>query len=96
MSLTVLTSKDVKHILDNLSIQDVERLQDSMRKALHEYSTGSQDNDACAEHQPERTVVVSPGGPTTLFMPSTSSSAIGMKGKYFMNDLLSTATYIVF
>lgn len=83
MPLTILSGQDVKDILHNLSIADVEELQRTMRTALHEYSTGTQEDDACATHQPERTVLVSSSGATTLFMPSTSNTAIGMKGMLF-------------
>ncbi|KAI9729639.1 MAG: hypothetical protein M1818_008442 [Claussenomyces sp. TS43310] len=79
MSLTVLTDVDVKTLLGHLTLSDVDILQDSLRKALHEFSTGTQEKDACADHQPERTVLQSPNGTTTLFMPSTSASGIGMK-----------------
>jgi hypothetical protein len=85
MPLTVLSDTDVKNLLRNLTLHDVEKFQASLRLALHEYSTGTQDNDACATHQPERTSVKSANGTTTLFMPSTNTSGIGMKG--IQNDL---------
>jgi hypothetical protein len=80
MPLTVLSGENVKDLLDHLTISDVEALQKSLRQALHEYSTGTQEDDACASHQPERTSMQSHNGATTLFMPSASSSGIGMKG----------------
>jgi len=58
----------------------VKELQLSMRNALHEYATGTTNSGACAENQPERTVIESNNGTTTLFMPSTSSSGLGIKG----------------
>ncbi|KAL5353491.1 hypothetical protein ACLOAV_001528 [Pseudogymnoascus australis] len=79
MSLTVLTDADVCEVLERLTIDDAHALQKSLRKALHEYSTGTQGEAACAMHQPERTAMMAPSGKTTLFMPSTSSSGIGMK-----------------
>ncbi|KFY35363.1 hypothetical protein V494_05958 [Pseudogymnoascus sp. VKM F-4513 (FW-928)] len=79
MPLTVLTDADVCEVLDSLTIDDAHALQKSLRKALHEYSTGTQGQAACAMHQPERTAMMAPSGKTTLFMPSTSSSGIGMK-----------------
>jgi hypothetical protein len=90
MPLTVLTKQDVKDILHDLSIQDVGRLQNALRNALHEYSTGTQESDGCARNQPERTVVVSPTGATTLFMPSTSSTGVGMKGAVCSQELIMT------
>jgi hypothetical protein len=80
MPLTVLSYKDVKELLDGLSIADVEVLLGSLRKALHEYSTGTQGGGACVGPQPERTSIQSPNGTTTLFMPATSPAGIGMKG----------------
>lgn len=80
MPLTVLSDADVKEVLESLTRADVETLQQSLRKALHDYSTGTQENDACSSQQPERTSHVSPNGLTMLFMPSTSSTGIGMKG----------------
>jgi hypothetical protein len=81
MPLTVLSDSDVKELLDSLTRADVEDLQQSLRRALHDYSTGTQDNDACSSQQPERISHVSPNGLTMLFMPSTSSTGVGMKGK---------------
>lgn len=81
MPLTVLSDADVCEVLENLTVADVHGLQKSLRKALHEYSTGTQEEAACAMHQPERTSMLAPSGATTLFMPSTSSSGIGMKGQ---------------
>lgn len=79
MSLTILSDKDVKGLLGNLTADDFNDLQKSMRQALHQYSTGTQEEDICALHQPKRTVLESKNGTTTLFMPSTSSQSIGMK-----------------
>ncbi|KAB8299858.1 hypothetical protein EYC80_000104 [Monilinia laxa] len=79
MTLTVLTDSDVQHLLRDLTLRDLEGFQDKMRQALHEYSTGTQDDDCCSVHQPKRTVLESRNQKTTLFMPSTSSAGIGMK-----------------
>lgn len=78
--LTILSDENVADILENLTIEDVKGFQESLRQALHEYSTGTQDQAACASHQPERTSVVSAQGVTSLFMPSVSSSGLGIKG----------------
>jgi hypothetical protein len=82
MSLTVLTDGNVKSLLENLTTQEVKDMQKSLREALHVFSTGTQADDACASHQPERTSLKSAGGTTTLFMPSSSSAGIGMKGEH--------------
>ena len=82
MPLTILTDSNVKDLLHNLTKQDVESLQASLQNALHEYSTGTTNAGACAQNQPNRTVMESKSGTTTLFMPSTSSTGIGMKGTH--------------
>jgi ornithine cyclodeaminase/alanine dehydrogenase-like protein (mu-crystallin family) len=89
MPLTILSDTNVKDILESLTRTDVEALQQSLRKALHDYSTGTQENDACSSQQPERTSHVSPNGLTTLFMPSTSATSIGMKGIFLVPCALS-------
>lgn len=80
MALTILSDENVKRILENLTLEDVEKLQNSLRKALHEYSTGTQEQSGCSDNQPDRTSIIA-NGRTTLFMPSTASSSIGMKGR---------------
>jgi len=80
MTLTVLSDSDVREVLDSLTVENVLVLQKCLRKALHEYSTGTQGKAASAMHQPERTVAQLPNGTTTLFMPAISSEGIGMKG----------------
>lgn len=80
MPLTVLTDNDVKDLLDTLTKEDVEELQQSLRVSLHEYSTSIQDTGCAAKRQPQRTVIQSPMGRTSLFMPSTSSLGLGIKG----------------
>jgi hypothetical protein len=80
MPLTVLSDLNVKELLESLTQADVEALQKSLRQALHEYSTGTQDDAACASQQPERMSHTSHDGLTMLVMPSISSSGLGMKG----------------
>lgn len=79
MPLTVLTDSNVKEILDNLTKDETEVFQKAMRDCLHEYATASTASASAAENQPNRTVIESPNGNTTLFMPSTNSNSIGMK-----------------
>lgn len=80
MGLTVLTDANVKDILQSLDREELMGLQSSLREALHEYATGTTSSGAAAANQPNRTVIESNSGTTTLFMPSQSSSSIGMKG----------------
>ncbi|RFU31661.1 hypothetical protein B7463_g4690, partial [Scytalidium lignicola] len=79
MPLTLLSDRDTKEILHGLTFEQLERFQDSLRQALHEFSTGTQDEGACSIHQPMRTAMQGKDGSTTLFMPSASSSSIGVK-----------------
>ena len=83
MPLTVLTDNDVKDLLDTLNREDIQALQQSLRVSLHEYSTSIQDYGCAAKRQPQRTSIQSPNGVTSLFMPSTSSLGLGMKGEWF-------------
>jgi hypothetical protein len=97
MPLTVLSDPNIRELLDSLTLDDVYQLQASLRQALHEYSTGTQ--GACSLHQPERSSLQSPNGTTTLFMPSTSSAGIGMKGSqasssFLPSHLLPSRIYI--
>lgn len=87
MPLTILTDENVKEILHSLDREELTSLQSSMRVALHEYATGTTSSGAAAANQPNRTVIESSNGTTTLFMPSTSSSGIGMKGIVSRNTL---------
>jgi hypothetical protein len=77
--LTILSDSDVKKILHSLTIKEVDRLQQALRRSLDDYSRGQQNQDESAENQPARTTIES-GNNTTLFMPSISSSGIGIKG----------------
>ncbi|TAQ88040.1 hypothetical protein B7494_g3653 [Chlorociboria aeruginascens] len=89
MSLTILSDSNVKDIIENLAYGELKEMQESMSKALHEYATGNQGDDACADQQPGRTVMSSAKYNTTsLFMPSRSSRGIGMKGSSSQIPLL--------
>ena len=80
-SLTILNDAEVKEILHGLAREEVETMQKTLRNALHEYSTNANnDKEECSFQQPERQQLDRKNGTTTLFMPSTSSSGIGMKG----------------
>ncbi|KAI1763916.1 ornithine cyclodeaminase [Hypoxylon sp. FL1150] len=80
MSLTVLSDEQIRGLLENLSSNEVDKFIDTLRNALHEYSTGTQSIDDGVIHQPERTSVHSnTTGATTLFMPSFSASGHAIK-----------------
>ncbi|KAI5923419.1 UbiD family decarboxylase [Camillea tinctor] len=79
MTLAVLSEDDVRQLLENLSHDEAETLADTLRCALHEYSTGTQVIDTGLVHQPERTSIHSSAtGATTLFVPSCSPSVVSV------------------
>jgi hypothetical protein len=82
MSLTVLSDEVIRNLLENLTREEVESFADTLRCALHEYSTGTQAIDDSFFHQPERISVHSDyTGATTLFMPTISPIGHGVKGQ---------------
>ena len=81
MSLTVLSDEQIRYLLENLSHEEAEGFVETLRNALHEYSTGTQSIKDGVVHQPERTSVHSnTTGATTLFMPSYSTLGHAVKG----------------
>ncbi|KAK5662097.1 hypothetical protein OQA88_10212, partial [Cercophora sp. LCS_1] len=76
MPVTILSDAQIRTLLENLSLEELQGFQNELKHALHEYSTETQ----ASIHQPERTSVYSNAtGATTLFMPSSSSSGNGVK-----------------
>ncbi|OCT48197.1 putative proline utilization protein PrnX [Cladophialophora carrionii] len=78
MPLTVLTDADVQEILYSLTKEDVDELQSNLAEALHSYSTGDTNSPCSASFQPHRTVIKK-NGITTLFMPASTGTSVGMK-----------------
>lgn len=78
MPLTVLTDNNVREILHDLNKEDVEAIALALAEALHSYSTGDTNSPCCSNYQPERTVVTK-NGVTSLFMPATTGTSVGMK-----------------
>ncbi|KAL2162199.1 hypothetical protein VTH06DRAFT_7112 [Thermothelomyces fergusii] len=85
MTLTVLTDDEIRSLLENLTLDDLEGFSDALASALYEYSTGaSSDGKADGEEsdtrQPERiSVRRRDTGATTLFMPSSNSAGNAVK-----------------
>ena len=89
MTFSILTDDEIKSLLDNITVEELEAFRENLRDALHEYSTGAQSPGQALIHQPERTVVRSGvTGATTLFMPSCSPAGHGVKGMFM--DLISS------
>ncbi|KAI0836317.1 ornithine cyclodeaminase [Hypoxylon sp. FL0890] len=80
MSLTVLSDEQIRGMLETLSADEAEGFIQTLRNALHEYSTGTQSIKDGVIHQPARTSVHSnTAGTTTLFMPSFSNLGHAIK-----------------
>lgn len=73
MAFTILSDNDVKTILSSLSQTDVYRIADDFLQSLVQYSCQNE-----AQYQPER-AVIKRGAQTSLFMPATTPSHIGVK-----------------
>ncbi|EXJ61180.1 uncharacterized protein A1O5_11972 [Cladophialophora psammophila CBS 110553] len=78
MPLTVLSDSDVRELLYTLTKEDIDELQSNLAEALHSYSTGDTNSPCCASFQPQRTVIKK-NGVTTLFMPASTGTSVGMK-----------------
>jgi len=78
MPLTVLTDSDVRAVLLTLKKDDILQLHHNLADALHSYSTGDTNSPCCSSHQPQRTVIMK-NGVTTLFMPASTGTSVGMK-----------------
>ena len=81
MPLTVLSNKNIQHLLLDLRKEDLHQMMERLREALDEYSLRKSKEGCSADNQPESTAVEASNGTTTLFMPATSSTYLGMKGE---------------
>jgi ornithine cyclodeaminase/alanine dehydrogenase-like protein (mu-crystallin family) len=73
MSFTVLSDKNVNHILDTLASSEVIELANALEKALIQYSCNNEQ-----QYQPHR-AVVDRDGQVSLFMPGTTDQLLGVK-----------------
>ncbi|THZ05981.1 NAD(P)-binding protein [Aureobasidium pullulans] len=79
MPVTVLSDHDVQRVLHSLTSQDIDDIQQSLADALHQYSTAGEEDGCCSAYQPQRIHMKSTDGATSLFMPASSSSGMGVK-----------------
>ncbi|TVY86778.1 Uncharacterized protein LAWI1_G006241 [Lachnellula willkommii] len=79
MPLTILSNKNIQHLLLDLRKDDLYQMMERLREALDEYSLSKNKDGCSADNQPEPTSIESSNGTTTRFMPATSSSYLGMK-----------------
>ena len=81
LGLHVLTDDQIRDLLENLTVDELETFRNELRGTLHAYSTGTNAALAGLLHQPERITVDSDlNGTKTLFMPSTSPGGHAVKG----------------
>ncbi|KAK3381574.1 ornithine cyclodeaminase [Podospora didyma] len=79
-AFSVLTDDQIRELLENLTVDELEEFRAELKAALHQYSTGTQAPDESSVNQPERTSIHSAEtGATTLFMPSCSPAGHGVK-----------------
>ena len=76
----ILREHDVLSLLSHLSVSECHHLLSKLHAVLREFSRSkSLDLSAKTVHQPERQVIVTNTGNTTLFMPSSITVATGIK-----------------
>lgn len=79
MSLAVLSDEDFRGLLESLTPQEAEKLVQTLRCALYDYSSGSQSVETNI-HQPKRQTVNSTlSDATTIFVPSYNAKGHGVK-----------------
>ncbi|KAF1830179.1 PrnX protein [Decorospora gaudefroyi] len=74
MPFTVLSDANIQTLLNNLTPTDVTSLTQSLNSALIQYSCANE-----TQYQPARAHVTRPTGQTSLFMPATTPTSIGVK-----------------
>ncbi|THW47320.1 NAD(P)-binding protein [Aureobasidium pullulans] len=79
MPVTVLSDHDVQRVLHSLTSQDIDDIQQSLADALHQYSTAGEEDGCCSAYKPQRIHMKRTDGATSLFMPASSSSGMGVK-----------------
>jgi ornithine cyclodeaminase len=84
--MLVLRERDVLGLLSNLTVVEGRRFLDRLHSILREYAEQQKNSDADSNpkqpktiHQPERTVIVTDLGSTSLFMPSSVTTSTGVK-----------------
>jgi ornithine cyclodeaminase/alanine dehydrogenase-like protein (mu-crystallin family) len=78
--MLILKERDVFGLLSNLTVPECRRLLDSLHNMLREYSRTKHASPSDRTiHQPERDVIVTKLGNTTLFMPSSVTTSTGIK-----------------
>ncbi|KAH6608578.1 nadp-binding domain [Trichoderma cornu-damae] len=80
MTLTVLSDEQVKGILENLTLDELEDFRRTLAEALHAFSTSLGTDGLGVFQQPHRVSTLHPETrATTLYMPSCGPSGMGCK-----------------
>ncbi|TVY35251.1 Uncharacterized protein LSUB1_G006413 [Lachnellula subtilissima] len=95
MPLTILSNKNIQHLLLDLRKEDLHQMMERLREALDEYSLSKTKDGCSADNQPEPTSVESSHGTATRFTPATSSSYLGMKENTDKSLVVTQATVTV-
>ena len=81
MTLTVLSDDQVKSILEDLTVDELDEFRSILSSALNEFSTNTQADPEGLYQQPHRTSTYHAGSKaTTLYMPSCGPEGMGCKG----------------
>lgn len=81
MTLTVLTDRQVKEVLENLTLDDLDEFRCVLSSALHEFSNTTELANGDVYEQPHRIATQhSETKATTLYMPSCGPEGMGCKG----------------
>uniref|UniRef100_L7IU76 Ornithine cyclodeaminase/mu-crystallin family protein n=1 Tax=Pyricularia oryzae (strain P131) TaxID=1143193 RepID=L7IU76_PYRO1 len=80
MPLSILSDGQIKGLLEDLTVEELESFKDALSSALHEYSVGTQSRTPEDDNHLERQVVFTPStGTKSLFMPSHGPPGLGVK-----------------
>ncbi|KAL6246622.1 hypothetical protein RBB50_006861 [Rhinocladiella similis] len=78
--MLILKERDVYGLLSNLTVPECRRLLQSLHNILREYTRAKHAAPSdCTIFQPQRAVITTKLGNTTLFMPSSITTTTGMK-----------------
>lgn len=82
MTLTVLSDDQVKSILEDLTVDELDEFRAVLSSALNEFSTNTQADLAGLYQQPDSTSTYHASTKTTtLYMPSCGPEGMGCKGE---------------
>lgn len=82
MTFIVLSDDQVKDVLENLTVDELDEFRHVLSSALHEFSTNPKNTPVEPYQQPPRITTLHPTSKaTTLYMPCAGPEGMGCKGK---------------